>query len=95
MKICVVTSLPAVAEPRAPRHAVAAKRAFPDAEVTFIDLVPNGQEQPPDPQMLRSENIRRVSVRFPTFASGILNLAMRKVASSLCRLGFATSGTHI
>src|ERR1035437_5168968 len=92
MRICVVTSLPAAAEPRAPRHAVAAKRAFPDAEVIFIDLIAHGQERPPDPQILRSEGIRRLSVEFPTRAASIFSLATRKAITRLGRIGFAATG---
>ena len=37
-KICVVTSYSAMSEPRAPRHALAVARAFPEAEVFFVDM---------------------------------------------------------
>ena len=92
MRICVVTSLAAAAEPRAPRHAVAARQAFPDAEVTFIDLVAGGQERRPDPQILRTHGIRRLTVEFPTRASNPVRLATRKAVTHLGKIGFAATG---
>lgn len=91
MRICIVTSLAAAAEPRAPRHAVAAKRAFPNAEVIFVDIVSEGQERQPDPQILRSEDIRRLTIEFPTRASNIIGLAKRKAITCLGHIGFTTT----
>lgn len=93
MNICVVTSVSAAAEPRAPRHAVTAKRAFPEAQVTLIDLVPRGQERQPDPQILLSESIQRLSLEFPTRAHNIVSLATRKAVSQLDRIRFIGKGT--
>ena len=92
MKICVVTSNGAAAEPRAPRHAVAAKRAFPGAEVTFVDLVPASQVVAPDPPIFVELGIKRLTVRFPTRESGIAMLAARKAVSRLQRSLYAATG---
>lgn len=91
MRICVVTSLAAAAEPRAPRHAVAAKRAFPDAEVTFVDFVPASRVPAPDPLILSGLDIKRLTVKFPTRAAGLVRLVLRKAVSRLQKLIFATT----
>lgn len=92
MKICVVTSYGAAAEPRAPRHAVAAKRAFPDAEVTFVDLVPAARVPAPDPPILSGLDIRRLTVKFPTRECGLFRLVVRKVYSRLQQTFFGATG---
>lgn len=92
MKVCVVTSLSATAEPRAPRHALAAKRAFPNAEVLLVDFVARGLNRRPDPQILNTEPIQRLSLEFPTRACGCLHLAARKGRRLAARFGFATIG---
>lgn len=92
MKICVVTSYAAAAEPRAPRHAVAAKRAFPDAEVTFVDLVPAGHVPMPDPSLLAEIDIKRLTVEFPTRKSSLPGLAGRKMATQWHRALFVATG---
>lgn len=43
LRVCVCTSYPADAEPRAPRHASALANLSPDIEVIFIDCAPIGQ----------------------------------------------------
>jgi hypothetical protein len=92
LKICVVTSYAAAAEPRAPRHAVAAKRAFPEAEVTLVDLVAAGREPLPDPPMLADAGIKRLSIAFPTRESGLPSLVVRKLATRFHRASFAVTG---
>jgi glycosyltransferase involved in cell wall biosynthesis len=88
MRICVVTSYSATAEPRAPRHAIAAKYAFPDAEVIFVDMVAASNSGGPDPASLSANGIKRLSIRFPTRASSPVHLAIRKVKTLVGRASF-------
>lgn len=92
MRICVVTSYTAAAEPRAPRHALAAKQAFPDADVVFVDLAAAGQDRAPDPTGLTALGIGRRTVEFPTRQSDPLRLAVRKAATRLGRTRFTATG---
>jgi hypothetical protein len=92
LKICVVTSYAAAAEPRAPRHAVAAKRAFPGAEVVFVDLVAASQSRNIEPPIFEGVDIGRVSVVYPTRASSLPRLAARKLATRWQRAWFAATG---
>jgi glycosyltransferase involved in cell wall biosynthesis len=93
MKICVITSNTAASEPRAPRHAIAAKLAFPDADVLMIDLLEAGVEPRPDPVILAEHGIRRRTVRFPTRRSDLAGLLARKVRTAASRAFFRASGT--
>ena len=88
LKICVVTSYSAASEPRAPRHAVAVKRAFPDSEVIFVDLIPASVPRVPDPPLLAEAGIVRLSIEFPTKASDFPRLLFRKICVKAARLAF-------
>lgn len=91
-KICVVTSYAAAVEPRGPRHAIAAKKAFPSAEVVFVDLAPAGVPRPPDPELILNQDIERRTVEFPSRTSGILQLAARKTITRIGRVAFEHLG---
>jgi glycosyltransferase involved in cell wall biosynthesis len=84
-KVCVVTSYAAAAEPRGPRHAIAAKKAFPNSEVVLVDLVASGAQRLPEPELLRGQGIERRTIEFPSRASGVVRLAVRKFKSQLGR----------
>lgn len=92
MRICVVTSYAAAAEPRAPRHAVAARHAFPDADVIFVDLVAAGTARRLDPVSLHEARIARHTVEFPTRASNPAGLVVRKLRRKLGHLAFNAAG---
>jgi glycosyltransferase involved in cell wall biosynthesis len=92
MRICVVTSCGAIAEPRAPRHAIAAKYAFPDAEVIFVDMVAASNSRGADPAGLSASGIERLSIRFPTRASNPVRLAIRKAMTLVGRASFTLFG---
>jgi hypothetical protein len=93
MRVCLVTSLAAWAEPRAPRHAVAAREAFEEAEVLFVDLVAAGQPVVSDPPNVRElPGLMRKRITYPSRARGTLALAWRKVVVSLARIWFDVSG---
>ncbi len=91
-RVCVVTSYPAVAEPRAPRHVIAATMAFPTSEVVFVDMAPRGTTNPCDPELLKDRRLRRITVEFPTRKSGISKLLLRKVKAAISRVAFARFG---
>lgn len=92
MRICVVTSYAAEAEPRAPRHALAARQAFPDAEVMLVDYAPAGLARSSDPAALAAHGIRLVSLEFPTRQSNPIGLALRKAKTRLARASFKAFG---
>lgn len=91
-RICVVTSYAAAAEPRGPRHAIAAKRAFPSADVVLVDLAARGAPRAVDPELLRGQGIARKTVEFPSRASGIVWLAARKLNTRLAHAAFSRFG---
>lgn len=91
-RICVVTSYTAAAEPRGPRHAIAAKRAFPSAEVVLVDLAARGAPRAAEPELLRGQGIARRTVEFPSRASGIVELAARKLNTRLGHAAFSRLG---
>lgn len=94
MKICVVTSYAAAAEPRAPRHAVAAKAAFPHADVIFVDLAAAGRPRIPDPPELSAHGIQRCTIEFPTRLTDPLRLTVRKARTRLNRFTFSMWGKY-
>jgi glycosyltransferase involved in cell wall biosynthesis len=86
MRICVVTSLPAGSEPRAPRHAVAAKQALPQSEVLFIDCAGRGGAAPDPPPLRVASGVIRQTLDFPTRATSPLSHAISKLRVILARL---------
>ncbi len=92
MKICVVTSYTAAAEPRGPRHAIAAKTAFPDADVVLVDMAASGAPRPAEPELLRPHVIARRTVEFPTRATSLPRLVARKARTHLGRAAFSNFG---
>ena len=91
-RICVVTSYAAAAEPRGPRHAIAAKMAFPDANVVLVDLAASGLARSPEPELLRARGIERRTVEFPSRGQGLARLAARKLNTRMGHLAFAQLG---
>ena len=91
MKICVVT-YHELGEPRGPRHAIAAKRAFPDAEVIFIHYRSGAAPDPVPPASLRDAGIETRALTFPTRASDPLALARRRIAIKIDRALFQATG---
>lgn len=91
MKICVVTSMPPGAEPRAPRHAVAAKQAFPDAEVVFFELAAAGSDMPDPPGLAEAGLVRR-KVTYPTRKNGVWALVWRRLRVIAARIWMSLLG---
>lgn len=94
MRICVVTSYTAAAEPRAPRHAIAARIAFPQADVVFVDLAAADRPRMPDPSRLDELNIRRHTAEFPTRTSNPFRLAFRKARTRFGLISVSVAGTY-
>jgi hypothetical protein len=92
MKICVVTSYTAAAEPRGSRHAIAAKMAFPDADVVLLDLAASGAPRQVEPELLRPYAIARRTIEFPTRASSLPRLIARKLNTYIGRTAFSVFG---
>lgn len=87
-----MTSYAAATEPRGPRHAIAAKKAFPDAAVVLVDLAASGGPRLAEPELLRSQSIERRTAEFPSRASGVTRLAARKLNTWLGHFAFARLG---
>jgi glycosyltransferase involved in cell wall biosynthesis len=80
------------AEPRASRHAIAAKRAFPDADVVLLDLAARRSARSAEPELLRGCGIARKTLEFHTRESGIVALAARKLNTQLGHAAFDRLG---
>lgn len=79
MRFCVVTSQPPGVEPRAPRHAIAAKQVFPRAEVLFIDCAPRGAIPIDPPDLRAAAGVIRQTLDFPSRAAAPLALTLNKL----------------
>jgi glycosyltransferase involved in cell wall biosynthesis len=92
VRICVVTSHE-LGEPRGPRHAVAVKRAFPDAEVIFLHYQSGSATMTATAQLLQKEhNIACRVLTFPTRASAPIELLRRKLTTRLGRAVYQATG---
>jgi glycosyltransferase involved in cell wall biosynthesis len=92
IRICVVTSQPAATEPRARRHAIAASEAFPEAEVTLVDVAPAGTPLV-DPPELAAARVERRTLVHPTRQSNVVSLAYRKLQVATARGWHLVTGT--
>jgi hypothetical protein len=95
VRICVLTSIAANAEPRGPHHAAAAKEAFPEAEVIFLDLQPQGAAVADPPVLADAPGVRRITLRFPVRSAGIVSMAAlvwRRLRVRLSRAWFRLTG---
>lgn len=92
MKICVVTSHD-ISEPRGVRHAIAAKRAFPNSEVTFLYYQSGSDfELQPILPILRQNGIACRVLIFPTRISAPLVWLLRKIVTNLTIKIYAITG---
>lgn len=81
MRICVCTPFSAVTEPRAPRHAAALAELYPEAEVSFVDAYPAGEDAAHAHPISAVPGVRRDPVRFPTRRNGTLAWLVNKAAA--------------
>ena len=92
MKICVVTSH-GLGEPRGLRHAVAAKRAFPDAVVEFLHYrSDDALSASAKPLLLQQNDIDCRDVQFPTRGHSPAKWLARKLITRLARMTYLSTG---
>ena len=92
LKICVCTSLEAVQEPRAPRHAAWLALMGDAVKVIFVDSAPLGAERRPVQALVGFPNLEWRTHRFATRASGAARLGFARVRQSVLRSIFAATG---
>ena len=90
VRVCVVTSLQAVQEPRAPRHA--AWLAGLGADVVFVDSAPYGVERRPVKALEGFSNLTWLTHQYATRASRPLRLALDRALQRLQQFLFACTG---
>jgi glycosyltransferase involved in cell wall biosynthesis len=91
MKVCIVTTGAAAAEPRAMKQALALKARWPKIAVTLCDAVARGQSAP-DPDRLTRGDVERSRLDYPTRQHGTAELALRKLGVAMARTEFARRG---
>jgi len=92
IKVCICTSYPAYAEPRAPRHALAIAELGNQYEVVFVDCFPHGSE-PQTPQILQGrENITHQTCFFPYKRAHIARFLLEKGRQFVSRRLVTTLG---
>src|SRR5690348_12621151 len=92
MKVLVITSYSAAAEPRAVRNAIAARRAFPHAEIIFLDRVARGNSID-DPAGFKENGIKRESLALSTKRSGLFQRAINFSRTSCATWNFQAGGS--
>jgi glycosyltransferase involved in cell wall biosynthesis len=78
-KVCIVTSVPAAREPRAPKHVVATLAAMPDAEVYFIDIAGADENLDDPPELVGHQRLHRLTLRVPTRKRSPIGWAYRNI----------------
>src|SRR5690242_6758657 len=91
MTICVCTTNAAMAEPRAPRHAVALARAHKEHSIVFVDCVPIGADSISPPEF-RGIDIRHITCFYPHRGGGIFKLIVAKSRTRVSRSLFRVTG---
>lgn len=89
--ICVCTSVPAHAEPRAPRHASLLAEVFPDATVTFVDFQIDPGNRIPTPVLRDLPNLKWVSLPLPTKDSNPLGRLAGRIGQRAAECLFAAT----
>ena len=92
IKVCVCTSYPAYAEPRAPRHALALAELGKKYEVVFVDCLPYGSKQTMAKMFLGHENITHRTCYFPYKRSHLAQLLLQKGRQIVSRRLLLTLG---
>jgi glycosyltransferase involved in cell wall biosynthesis len=91
MRICVCTTNAGMAEPRAPRHAVALAKANNEHSITFVDSLPIGRI-PVSPPEFHGLNIRHMTCFYPHRGGGIPKLLISKLQTCMSRFIFQVTG---
>jgi len=84
-----------VAEPRAPRHAVAISLAAQDAGVVFIDCAPAGQKLPEPEELLANPHVRRKTVFVANRQFGAFRCIIADATAIVARLVFWLTGVAL
>ena len=92
IKVCVVTSLAAAQEPRAPRHAATLARMPGVSEVVFVDMAAHGAERQSVKALEDLPNLTWRTHRFATRAGNMFQLLWQRVWQRLARLKFTCGG---
>lgn len=92
MKVCICTTYPALAEPRARRYAAALARMNPNIAMTFVDCVPRSQEWPRPPEFQGLDNLAHRTHYYAHRKCGASRLIWDKLILFLCRSGFRLTG---
>ena len=87
MKICVVTSYTAAAEPRGPVMRLQPRWRFLMPMSVLLDLAACGVPRQAEPELLRPHVIARRTIEFPTRASSLPRLVARKLNTYIGRTG--------
>jgi glycosyltransferase involved in cell wall biosynthesis len=91
LRVCVVTSAAASAEPRAPRHAIAISHAIEDVDVLFVDCAPAGHIRQEPEELLANVHVRRKTICFSHRGSRPINHIMSKVAAAMAKVFFLST----
>lgn len=92
MRICVVT-FHGPTEPRAPRHAMAIKSAFPNAEVYFIYYLAESRNGPCNTiSELKNSGVIAQPLFFPTRTSSPFRLVFRKLLNRISEVIYKLTG---
>jgi glycosyltransferase involved in cell wall biosynthesis len=95
MRICVCTTNAALAEPRAPRHAVALAQMSGDYEVCFVDCAPLGAPQRSPAEFAGFPNLRHLTHRYTTRKSGVGGVTRDCLRHKLERVLSGITGTTL
>lgn len=90
--VCVVTSCAANAEPRAPRHALAALEAFPGAEIVFVETTTLEESRRAEAPLLKQAPIKKITHVVPTRQSDFVAAGRRKLGSRIAQLQYRLTG---
>lgn len=92
LKVCVCTSNPASAEPRAPRHAVALANMSEAHDIVFLDCIPRGQKKITPKVLDKVENLIHETSYYPHKKSGLASLLIGKLRHFVSRRLFLAFG---
>lgn len=93
LRICVCTSLEAVQEPRAPRHATWLAQMSGDISVVFVDSAPFGAERRPVRSLQGIGNLEWRTHHYATRSSTVARLIWDRARQKLLRAKFTLTGS--
>lgn len=93
LRVCVCTSLEAVQEPRAPRHALWLALMGDDVSVVFVDSAPFGAERRPVKSLGGIGKLEWLTHRYATRSSNAARLIWDRARQKFLRAKFALTGS--